>query len=300
MTSASWIPLKPRYNRRTADVFNASGVVPVGPTRFVFIDNRDPLALFELQLKSDGTQRGKVKRRPIVGVAKDALSDPEGLALIEVNGAIDLVIASSLSVDAARPGSIDSHEGLVRVRYTPDGDLHAEAMEGFRDWLLTAHPALVPSAALVPDRGGLNIEGVAWDPSRGALLFGVRSPVADGQIPVLCVELDDPAMPWTTDGLRAGSQLSIRKEDLGAAQGIRDIDYDADQGAFLVLLGKSVSKGAAPFQLCAWDGTSTTVDVLETFSPPAKPEGVTTFGQSGTRRVLVVDDGGAFTALSGH
>ncbi len=299
MTSASWIPLKPRFNRRTADVFNASGAVPVGPSRFVFIDNRDPMALFEVQLKSDGTQRGKVKRRQIVGVAKDALSDPEGLARIDINGGIHLVVASSFSVDGNRPGSV-AHQGLVRVRYTPDGDLHAEAMDGFRDWLLTANPALESQATATPDEGGLNIEGVAWDPSRGALIFGVRSPVMGGQIPVLSVELDDPAMPWTTGGLRAGPQLSIRKADFADAQGIRDIDYDADQGSFLVLLGKSVSGGDAPFQLCSWDGTSTTVDVLETFTAPAKPEGVTTFGQIGTRRILIVDDGGAFTILSTH
>ena len=35
--------------------FNASGVAQVGPGRFVFIDNHDPSALFELALSADGT-----------------------------------------------------------------------------------------------------------------------------------------------------------------------------------------------------------------------------------------------------
>ena len=56
------------------------------------------------------------------------------------------------------------NDGLVRVRYTPDGDLHAEAMLGFRSWLLSHVPSLAESGAPEPDAGGLNIEGLAWDP----------------------------------------------------------------------------------------------------------------------------------------
>ena len=36
--------------------FNASGVAEVGPGRFVFIDNNDPSALFELALDADGAE----------------------------------------------------------------------------------------------------------------------------------------------------------------------------------------------------------------------------------------------------
>jgi len=38
--------------------FNASGVAKVGPGRFVFIDNNDPSALFELALSADGKEVG--------------------------------------------------------------------------------------------------------------------------------------------------------------------------------------------------------------------------------------------------
>ena len=130
------------------------------------------------------------------GLAPGALSDPEGLTRIDVDGGITLVMSSSLAV---RNKTV-SHDGLVRVRYTPDGDLTAEDMPGFRDWVVQQHPELAAAADLDADDGGLNIEGVAWDPVRGTLLFGIRSPVTDAGIPVLRVRLD-PAAPWTTAAL---------------------------------------------------------------------------------------------------
>ena len=94
--------------------FNASGVVQVGPDRFVFTDNHDPAALFELVLNPDGTQREPIRRRPLSGLAPGALSDPEGLTRIDVDGGMTLVVSSSLAVRKKTVG----HDGLVRVRYT--------------------------------------------------------------------------------------------------------------------------------------------------------------------------------------
>ena len=98
--------------------FNASGVAQVGPGRFVFIDNHDPSALFELALSADGKQVERISRRPTPGVAEGQLRDPEGLTRVDHNGEVLLVVASSLSVvDGKRS------DGLVRVRYRPHGDL---------------------------------------------------------------------------------------------------------------------------------------------------------------------------------
>jgi len=133
-----------------------------------------------------------------------------------------------------------------------------------------------------PDQGGLNIEGLAWDPSRAALLFGVRSPVPAGRIQVLCIYLDTDA-PWSTAALRVGPTLSIAKSDFVDPQGIRDIDYDAVRQEFLVVVGRSISGGNAPFELCTWDGAASTLNVLDFAFEPAtmKPEGVTAFPGNG-------------------
>lgn len=289
----------PLLNQNGANVIDASGVVPVSASRFVFIVNSESAELFELNLNADGSQRGPVVPRPIVGLTTGALSDPEGIARIDVDGEIDLIVVSSLSATGFGPSV---NNGLVRIRYASQGALHAEAMPGFREWLLDSYPDLKEAADLVPDQQGLNLEGLAWDPSRRALLFGVRSPVNDGRIPVLCVELDTAA-PWTTAALRAGPTLFIEKMDFAVPQGVRAISYDAVGQEFLVILGRSTT-GDAPFELCTWDGTGSTVTVLDvTFEPPAssdlamKPEGVAAFPGNGARRFLIVDDAGGFVVI---
>ena len=57
------------FDDRNGDApFNASGVTQVGPGRFVFIDNHDPSAVFELALDADGKEVERISRRPIAGV----------------------------------------------------------------------------------------------------------------------------------------------------------------------------------------------------------------------------------------
>ena len=170
--------------------FNASGVAQVGPGRFVFIDNRDPRALFEFSLDDDGAEVSRIRRRPLVGLTDGMLSDPEGLTSVDSQGDIYLVVGSSLGVVGTDgSGRKKVNDGLVRVRYAPDGDLHAEAMHGFRAWLLANEPSLVVPGDREPDAGGLNIEGLARDPRASALVFGLRGPVNPGRIAVVAIRI---------------------------------------------------------------------------------------------------------------
>ena len=134
--------------RNGKNEFNASGVVHVGADRFVFTDNHDPTALFELTLGSDGGQAGPIVRRPLTGLQPGALSDPEGLARIDGD---TLVAASSLAIRKKKVG----HDGLVRIRYAPGGDLSAEAMPGFRAWVVGRFPELAAAAGRDVDQDGL-------------------------------------------------------------------------------------------------------------------------------------------------
>jgi len=131
-----------------------------GRARFVFIDNNDPSALFELALSADGKEVERISRRPTPGVAEGQLSDPEGLTRIDHNGEIFLIVASSLCVV---DGKIS--DGLVRRCATdPTVTCNRKQWHGFRDWLLRQVPSLVAAGHRQPDAGGLNIEGLAWDP----------------------------------------------------------------------------------------------------------------------------------------
>jgi hypothetical protein len=279
--------------------FNASGVVQLGPGRFVFIDNNDPSALFELTLLADGTLVERISRRPLVGLVEGQLLDPEGLTVIDLDGEAHLIVASSFCLRSNNPP--DRHrvnDGLVRIRYTPRGDLYAEAMAGFRTWLLEHQPSLAKDADREPDSGGLNIEGVAWDPRTRTLLFGLRGPADRGRIAVVRVPLVAGGVQWATSAFGAPSIRRVRVPQSRATQGIRDISYDEQTGDFLIVLGRWKSNGKEPFQLCTWNGTSEQVRVLDVeFHKSVKPEGVCAFSGGARDRLFVVDDRGGYAVV---
>jgi hypothetical protein len=273
--------------------FNASGVVQVGPRRFVFVDNHDSSALFEFVLDADGAEVEGIRRRPLVGVAEGQLGDPEGLTRVDVDGETFLIAASSLCIAGDKV-----NDGLVRVRYTTDGDLHAEAMDGFRSWLLAHDRSLDESGELEPDAGGLNIEGIAWDPRADALVFGQRGPAEPGRMSMIQVPVDAGTATWTTAALGNPSVLLAHIPQSTARQGIRDISYDEQTGDFLILVGRSLSRGNEPFQLCAWNGSSDELRLIDVeFHRSMKPEGVTTFSSGGKRKILLVDDTGGYAVV---
>jgi hypothetical protein len=279
--------------------FNASGVACVARRRFIFIDNNDPSALFEFELDADGNDVERIRRRPLAGLAEGRLRDPEGLCRIDVNGEIVLITASSLCVGGtSRSGHQQVSDGLVRVRYRPAGDLHAEAMDGFRDWLLLQEPSLAEAAEKDPDAGGLNIEGLAWDPRAQVLLLGQRGPATPGQISVIKVPVDAGAAPWATSSLGATSIMRVNVPQSIVTQGIRDMSFDDWVGGFLIVLGRSDSRGDEPFQLCTWDGDDASVRLLDVrFHRSMKPEGIATFSTGDKKKVMVVDDGGGYAVL---
>ncbi|MFG1647399.1 DUF3616 domain-containing protein [Amycolatopsis sp. NPDC049252] len=274
--------------------FNASGVAAVGSRRFVFIDNKDPTSLFEMTFDADAETVERIHRRRLTGLGKGALRDPEGLARVDVNGEIFLVVSSSL----CRSGQGRIDDGLVRVRYRPEGNLHAEAMAGFRAWLLANEPTLAAAGRREPDAGGLNVEGLAWDPRANALLFGLRGPATPGRVSVIQVPVDAGGAAWTTASLGSPAMVYVRVPRSSTAVGIRDISHDARTGDFLLLLGRSTSRDDEPFRLGRWCRGSEHVQVLGTvFHRSAKPEGVTTFSIGGAHKILVVDDSGGYAVL---
>ena len=70
--------------------------------------------------------------------------------------------------------------------------------------------------------------------------------------------------------------MLIDNPDFVVPQDIRDIDYDAARREFLVVVGRSISGGDVPLQLCTWDGTASAVNVLDVMCAldSMKPEGV--------------------------
>jgi hypothetical protein len=279
--------------------FNASGVVEVGAGRFIFVDNHDPAALFELALDADGVEVERISRRPMTGITVDDLRDPEGLARVGGVGEAVLVVASSLCVLGGNgSGRHPVGDGLVRVRYTPHGDLTAEPMRGFRDWLVAQVPSIAPGAELQPDAGGLNIEGLGWQPDTQTLMLGLRGPAERGFVTIIGIPVDARGGQWVLESLGTPSVHRIALPKHKAKQGIRDMSYDDRTGMFLILIGRSTSADDEPFQLCTWDGASGAVELFDVkFERSMKPEGVVAFSSGEDRQLLIVDDRGGYAVI---
>src|SRR5262245_65530854 len=86
--------------------YNASDIIPLADSRFLFCENNTNDALFELDLTPDGRKKGPLIRRPLQGLAPDAVDDIEDMALVEDGGRRYVFITSSMHVKKARNDSL--------------------------------------------------------------------------------------------------------------------------------------------------------------------------------------------------
>jgi hypothetical protein len=193
-----------------------------------------------------------------------------------------------------------ARSGLLRITLGADDQLEAEVLSGFREWLVENAPELGKSPRYLPDDGGLNVEGLGWDPTEGVLLLGVRTPVIEGKPLILRVRLRQVDGPWSLSNLEMVPPVFLAIEDDRGEQGIRTIGFDPPQGAWLIVAGNSTSASKAPFTLYSWDGNPQGVvshfeDVR--FHKRMKVEGVTHGTVGGRGAVVFVDDAGGYQAL---
>lgn len=281
---------------------NISGIVPIGDNKFLFADNNIGDALFELVLGPDGKKTGPIVKRPLANIEANVADDIEGLTIAEKDGRRYVIATTSLyKKESKRTGEYgDKPSALIRAAINPDGTLTAEAIPNFRDWFSKNVPDIGNAAILEPDQGGLNVEGLAWDPSKGRLLFGIRTPVKNGSPIVVPIKVLDLAGAWIEGNLVAEPAVRLAIEDTGDEEGIRGIEYDPSRGAFLVLVGNSTSVSKSPFQLYKWDGNAegkSTRFSKVWFDKKVKAESVAhaTFGDKGA--VVIADDAGGYVVL---
>ena len=151
--------------------FEASGVVQVPNSNFVlFVNDSRPGEVFQMEINAAGRQVGAVKAIPL-GAEVD---NPEA---ITYGGGYFYVVGSQ-----AKPAA-GARNALLRVAYDPAKQVagQAEAIPDLRSLLLREVPALRGEGEKPGIEGGLNVEGLAWDPVNEQLLLGLRSPVPDSQ-----------------------------------------------------------------------------------------------------------------------
>ncbi|MGO4836600.1 DUF3616 domain-containing protein, partial [Rhizobiaceae sp. 2RAB30] len=237
--------IKPAYfDERPLDgdePYNASDIVAIDDSRFLFCDNNIGDTLFELRLTSEGEAAGPIVRRQIQGISAASVDDLEAMALVDDHDRRFIFAIPSLSLKKKKKTRLGeeapARSGFLRIAINGEGELRADLLQGFRDWLIDNAPELGEAADWLPDDGGLNIEGLGWDPAERALLLGLRSPVIAGRPTILRVRVHDIGGPWTLGNLEMLPAIFLGIEKGRDEQGIRAIEYNPFENDLLIVVG---------------------------------------------------------------
>lgn len=269
-------------------VFAASGVVQLPDGRVLVVEDtkRHPLVLVDLFGR--GTAKEFAPRELASATGRRWISDLEA-ATIDDRGRVYAITSHSLDAGGE---ARDERELLVRFEVQGDTVANARVAAGLKASLAALHPVLARGADKRPKRKGtgLNIEGLARDPTRDRLLLGFRSPLIGGS--AIIVSLDNPTAVLEQSATPRLSGPFLLALD-GA--GIRDLTWDATLGGYLVVAGAARRSSRRAASLWLWRGDASPPVLLDV---PAidtlKPEGIAlvTVGVHRARAVLLVCDDG--------
>jgi hypothetical protein len=315
VASAEPIAASPFKDRPGAEAHNASEVVALADSRFLFCDNNVGDALFEMRFDANGALDPRLVRHRISGVSPDFSDDFESMAVASAGGRDYLILATSFSLKIKdRTAARKRHRGrrsiaresLLRVRISSSREHQAEIIPGFRTWLVEHTPDLGKvwrkSWRRIPDDGGLNVEGLAWNPVAGELLFGLRTPVLEGRPIILRARVKDIGGVWNLSNFETLPPVRLALADGHQARGIRTMEYDPVGKRMLLVTGNATSGVRVPFELFEWDGNAAgTVRRFNHvhFDPRFRVEGVTPGTIGGRAAVIFVDDRGGYQILWG-
>jgi hypothetical protein len=238
-----------------------------------------------MQLDENGKQVGDVKSIPL----NVSFDDPE--ALTYGNSFFYLVTSQS------DPNSGEKN-AIVRFDINPETRTlrgQPEIITDFRSFLLQNVKTIATTGAPAGTQGGLNIEGIAWDPNRERLLIGLRGPLIGGLGGIVPLKLIDPRAKFTRENLKV-DQPEVIGVSLGG-QAVRDITYDPELKSFLIISGVPEGSPRTDFGLWEWDGQSPTPIKLMTLEDKQKPEGVTSVTINNRSYAFLVGDAGSHLKL---
>jgi hypothetical protein len=267
--------------------YEASGVTAVqGTDGVLFVDNGRPGKVFWMRLDQNGRQIDQIK--PVaLGV------DIEDLEGITTDGTYIYVVSSQ-----ARPKAANK-EGLVRFKFNAQSQTveGVESVSRLKSFLVENVADLREEGRRKAKHGGLNIEGLAWDPRRGRLLLGLRSPIIDDHALLIPLRLRDPKGNLSVDNLEVENSKLIELP-LGDS-GIRSIEYDWQKKVFRLISGAAENQERTNFGLWEWNGDESQPVLKESakLDGRLKPEGVARVTTGSRDFTLIVFDAGGYKVM---
>lgn len=263
--------------------FEASGVAHVpGTDSVLFVDDGRPNEIFLMQLGEDRKQAGVIKTIDIA----TSIIDLEG---ITNDGEYFYVVGSQSKSKGA------DQAGLARFKFdaTNQRAVDTQAASGLKKFLADNVDELRGLENTKYNNGGINVEGIAWDPLNKRLLLGLRSPVVEGNALVVPLKLRDPKAALSFDNLEVEGRKAIKLSLGGAA--IRSIEYDEPRKAFFLITGAGPNSEKMDFKTWEWSGNGALRE-LETFDRRLKPEGITRVSSGARDFIFIVFDTSGYAA----
>ncbi len=276
----------------TGGTFEASGASWVEDTNtMLLIDDGKPGQILQMTVDQSGRQVGALAPISHNGQIIDAEA-------ITQDGTWFYVVSSS-----GDPKN-GPKNALMRFAYDRQSKSirgNPETIPDLRGFLLSNIPELGPDAQKPSTKGGLNIEGLGWDPVNNRLLVGLRQPVINGRALLVPLKLKDPLGAFTASNLQLASPRVIQL-NLGG-QGVRDIDYNNHLKSFLIISGATELTHKTDFGLWEWNGDADQSSAAShprqerTLDERHKPEGITNVTINSRSFVLVVCDANGYFKL---
>lgn len=263
--------------------FEASGVAHVpGTDSVLFVDDGRPNEIFWMQLGQDRKQTGAIKSIDIA----TSIIDLEG---ITNDGEYFYVVGSQSKSKGA------DQAGLARFKFDAASQraVGTQAASGLKKFLADNVDELRGLENTKYSNGGINVEGIAWDPLNKRLLLGLRSPVVEGNALVVPLKLRDPKAALSFDNLEVEGRKAIRLS-LGGA-GIRSIEFDQFRKTFFLITGAGPNSERMDFRTWEWNGNGALRE-LETFDRRLKPEGITRVSTGARDFIFIVFDTSGYAA----
>jgi len=272
--------------------YESSAVIQVpGTDGVLFVDDKQLDSIFWMEIDESGKQKGAVQAIPLGA----NVGDMEGITY----GDGYFYAAGSQS-----DPNYGDQNAIARFKFDAGSRTisDTQVMSGLRDFLLTNVAELKGEGEKKGKDGGLNIEGLSWDPKRSRLLLGLRSPQLNGNAMIIPIALQNAGGPFSTSNLKLAEPHPIQLPLDGL--GIRDIQFDSQLDSLLIISGAPEHhEKKLGFKLWQWSGeaVSSTSDsglrALTDLDQEMKPEGVTHFEFGGHEFIFIVGDASAYLKI---
>ena len=258
--------------------YEASGVIAVpGTDGLLLVDDSKPGEVLWLQLDKSRHQSG-----PMTAIQLGtSIDDPEGITSDGTNYYI--VGSQSKTIGADQPG-------IIRFTFDPQTKQvgNVAVATGLREFLLEKVPELKTGGTI--DGASLDIEGIGFDPQQQQLMLGLRAPLSGDQALVIPIKLRDAQGKFDTSNFELPSS-GVKKLSLGG-QGIRDIQYDPQLKAFLIIAGAPSGLKKIDFSIWEWDAANekSTPRQRTMVDKDLQPEGIAPVNIGGSAFIFVACD----------